>query len=624
MLGAASATAAEAAASSWGAGVEAALPADAGVTDNGVAVDSVSCASTGNCSAVGTYYNDSERHSSSQGLLLTETAGRWTAGVEAVLPANANTDNPAVTLSSVSCASAGNCSAVGTFHDDSSPVGATQGLLLTETAGAWSAGVEAPLPEDAAENPFVDLASVSCTSAGNCTAAGSYFPVASSSGGGGLLLTETAGKWSAVVDPPSPVAGAYVSLTSVSCPAAGDCTAVGSYDGAGLMVTESAGNWEPPVAAALPADAGTGGEGSELDSVSCASAGNCSAAGLYDLHLVDFSKFGEELRGKGLLLTETAGSWGTGVEAVLPANADEPGALDQQGPLSVSCASAGNCSAAGTYLDNEAGLQAVLLTETAGSWGSGVEAMPENGSSSDPATAGPEINAVSCASPGNCGAVATEGALLTETGGGWATGVEPSLPADGAPGYSQLDAVSCVPAGDCTAVGSYLDRSGHEHGLLIGGSPAAVSVDVSKAGTGSGRVSSLPTGIDCGHTCSASFHAGTTLKLTATPAPGSRFSGWSGGGCPLIGKCRLDTGISEQSVTAAFTLLPRCVVPRLKGKTLQSARRTARRHNCAVGKIDRVASRTVERGRVISQKPRPGRELRHGAKLSLVVSEGKR
>jgi len=49
---------------------------------------------------------------------------------------------------------------------------------------------------------------------------------------------------------------------------------------------------------------------------------------------------------------------------------------------------------------------------------------------------------------------------------------------------------------------------------------------VTKSGTGSGTVSNTPTaGIDCGATCSSSFRKGTSVTLTATPAPGSFFAG---------------------------------------------------------------------------------------------------
>ncbi|HEY2921132.1 MAG TPA: hypothetical protein VGK77_19285, partial [Candidatus Binatia bacterium] len=54
---------------------------------------------------------------------------------------------------------------------------------------------------------------------------------------------------------------------------------------------------------------------------------------------------------------------------------------------------------------------------------------------------------------------------------------------------------------------------------------------VTSSGTGNGTVTSSPVGINCGGTCSASFTSGTLVTLTATPAVGSTFGGWSGTGC---------------------------------------------------------------------------------------------
>jgi phospholipase C len=53
---------------------------------------------------------------------------------------------------------------------------------------------------------------------------------------------------------------------------------------------------------------------------------------------------------------------------------------------------------------------------------------------------------------------------------------------------------------------------------------AQVTVNVS----GQGTVTSSPAGINCPSTCSASFDNGTTVTLTATPASGSTFSGFTG------------------------------------------------------------------------------------------------
>jgi hypothetical protein len=604
---------------SWGAGVEAVLPANANPTKPDAGLGSVSCPSAGNCSAVGGYIDSS---GSPEGLLLTESDGRWAVGVEAVLPANANPTKPDGDIRKVSCASAGDCSAVGTYADGS---GNQEGLLLTETDGSWSAGVEAALPGNAdSSGQVVQWGSVSCASARNCAAAGSY----TAGGPGafrGLLLTETDGSWSAGVEAVTQGPDSNSWLNSVSCASAGNCTAVGAYvDGSyvvqALLLTETAGTWGPPVEADLPPDNSNTELGAELDSVSCASAGSCTAVGLYDEGEVELGRDESEFRGKGLLLTETGGSWASGVGATLPAGADGTNAVIES--PSVSCPSAGNCSVTGSYYDNTQSLQGLLLTETAGSWATGIEAMP----ASPPGTGVPSnvgfLNDVSCASPGNCGAL-IDGRLLTETGGSWGTGVETPLPANGGPG-GQLYSVSCASAENCTAVGQYTDSSGHRAGLLVGGSPASITLQISKKGTGAGTVSSSPAGIDCGPTCSASLDAGTSLTLAATPSPGSRFNGWSGSGCKGTRSCQVGTGISEQTVTATFTLLPKCVVPKLRGKPLKTAEHAIRTHNCTVGKIKHAASRHIKTGHVISQKPAPGRRLRHGAKISFVVSKGRR
>jgi parallel beta helix pectate lyase-like protein/List-Bact-rpt repeat protein len=82
--------------------------------------------------------------------------------------------------------------------------------------------------------------------------------------------------------------------------------------------------------------------------------------------------------------------------------------------------------------------------------------------------------------------------------------------------------------------------------------PAPVAVTVVRAGVGSGTVTSAPAGITCGTTCSATFSSGSSMVLTATPAGGSVFSGWSGGGCAGTGTCTV-TPTSATTVTATFT-----------------------------------------------------------------------
>src|SRR5579862_3456813 len=85
---------------------------------------------------------------------------RWRATV-APLPPNAPAGD--VSINAISCPSPGNCSAVGSYGDSFGL--AAEGLLLTEKAGHWAPGVEAILPANAASEPGVSLNSVSCASA---------------------------------------------------------------------------------------------------------------------------------------------------------------------------------------------------------------------------------------------------------------------------------------------------------------------------------------------------------------------------------------------------------------------------------------------------------------------------
>lgn len=80
------------------------------------------------------------------------------------------------------------------------------------------------------------------------------------------------------------------------------------------------------------------------------------------------------------------------------------------------------------------------------------------------------------------------------------------------------------------------------------------TLSVSRQGTGSGTVTSAPAGINCGNTCSYSFVAGASVTLTAQPASGSSFTGWSGA-CTGTSSCTVSMD-SARSVTASFTATP--------------------------------------------------------------------
>ena len=76
------------------------------------------------------------------------------------------------------------------------------------------------------------------------------------------------------------------------------------------------------------------------------------------------------------------------------------------------------------------------------------------------------------------------------------------------------------------------------------------SLTVNTVGTGTGTVSSSPTGIDCGDDCSANYDYNTEVTLTAIADAGSGFTGWSGDLDCLDGIVTMD---AAKNCTATFT-----------------------------------------------------------------------
>jgi hypothetical protein len=77
-------------------------------------------------------------------------------------------------------------------------------------------------------------------------------------------------------------------------------------------------------------------------------------------------------------------------------------------------------------------------------------------------------------------------------------------------------------------------------------------LNVTKAGSGIGTVTSSPPGIACGGDCQEVYPAGSVVTLTAAPGQYSVFDGWSGG-CSGTGACQV-TMNAATTVSATFTL----------------------------------------------------------------------
>jgi hypothetical protein len=266
-------------------------------------------------------------------------------------------------VTSVSCGSAGNCAAGGTYADGS---GHVQGFVATERDGEWGAAIEVPGLGALNTDGDAGVFSVSCGSAGNCAAVGHYAD--SRYAIQGFVATERDGRWGAATGVPGLAAlsrGGGGNVVSVSCASAGNCAAGGTYEDhrglQGFVVTERDGVWgraiEVPGLAALNAVSGE----AFVSSVSCASAGNCAAGGTYTDH------HGHR---QGFVAAERDGVWGAA------AGVPGLGALNKGGNASVSsvsCASPGNCAASGDYTDRSGSYQGFVATESNGRWGTAIQ-----------------------------------------------------------------------------------------------------------------------------------------------------------------------------------------------------------------------------------------------------------
>ncbi len=397
------------------------------VADDGYAT-AISCTSPGECTAVGSYHTAA---TVTWPLVVSQSGGAW-GQAEALPGIVALSSGLGGKLTEISCASAGNCSATGTYDG---PDSTSFAFLADEVDGTW--GTVQPVPDAASlgtQSTVVNA--ISCPSAGNCAAVGTVYATP-------FVLDEVNGTWG---DPLAVPGLANLGTTlmsqgfdSVSCADAGDCTAIGTVANgsrveSAVVVTETGGTWGD--ATVLPGQVSTS-RGSWGTSVSCPAAGDCTATG------------GDELAG-GIVgvwvADEVNGAWGSAQALPTPLATDATGKL--------SCATAGNCAVAGYYRDAQNFLRAFVADEVNGTWQAAQDV---------PGVAGMVMSftdAVSCAAPGDCAATGSYDAngqyqefSTDEVNGTWGTataipGVPPAWPSP-----PIIDGLSCTAPGYCSAVG---------------------------------------------------------------------------------------------------------------------------------------------------------------------------
>jgi hypothetical protein len=389
-------------------------------------------------------------------------APAWGAAIQVPGTAALNADGHAET-DSVSCASAGNCSAGGEYTDGSD---AEQAFVASQVSGTWGAAIEVPGIAALNKGMLSQVESVSCAAAGNCSAGGYYYDSFGASQA--FVASQVNGTWGSAIELPGTAtlnAGGNAQVNSVSCPSAGNCTAGGTYASSSgktqaFVVREVNGTWRAATEVRGTAALNAGGAAA-IDSVSCASAANCTAGGMYTNSLGRLQAF---------VVSLVSGSWHAATEVPGTALLNLGGAAAIS---SVSCASAGNCGAGGYYTDLLGRMQAFVASQVAGTWGSAVE-VP--GTAALNAGGAAQVDSVSCVTAGSCAAggeyadSSTRGQafVVRQVSGTWGSAVEvPGTAALNAGGSAYVASVSCTAAGSCSAGGTYAVSNGDFQAFVV-------------------------------------------------------------------------------------------------------------------------------------------------------------
>ncbi len=443
-------------ASGWGTAEE--VPGTAALNKGGSAeVVSLSCAKAGYCGAGG-FYTGAGGHS--QAFVVSEQDGRWLTAEEVSGTAALNKRGDAQ-VTSVSCARAGDCLAGGFYTDRS---GHKQAFVVSERSGRWLKAEELPGTAALDAGGSAAINSVSCGSLGNC-AAGGFYRIASGSQQA-FVASERNGRWSAAQEVPGSAAlnaGGNAAVTSVSCGAAGDCAAGGSYQSSAslyfltgsypvqaFVVSERNGRWQtaeevPGTAALNVAVQAT------VSSVSCPSASSCLAGGYVYSGAVSEGPWYPEM----FVTTATNGRWGNaGVPPV--SGALVTGFYDPI--VSVSCSSAGNCGVGG-YFTTGPDWVSFVASERNGRW---IAAQEVPGTAVVIVNGNSAVDSISCPVAGSCGAGGYTGHqefVVNEVNGHW--GSAQQVPGLAGLGWgAAINSVSCPRAGTCEASGYY---TAHKH-----------------------------------------------------------------------------------------------------------------------------------------------------------------
>ena len=460
-------------------GVATPVPGLATLDDNGTGqLSAVSCAAAGTCSAGGFYTDGSTKLT--QAFVVGEAGGTWKAAQGLLSVATGLNTGGSAGIAAVSCAAAGNCGATGFFQSG----GATHPFVAAESGSVWDGAIAVP---GTGTDDSGSLAE-SCPVPQRCSIGG-YVPAGSGREVGFLDDQLPSRDWDAALPLPGTLgdlapAGSVAKVVSISCRSVGNCSAGGFYtdkhdDLQAFVVDEKNGHWH--AAQEVAARLNVKGH-AEITDVSCHSAGNCAAVGYYAPAVMQTRPF---------IVTSKNGSWGP---AIAPAGIAALDTGHASRLTAVSCGPAGavgNCTAGGTYgRAKDASQQAFTVTELNGKWGTArtVPGLDAWNTGRDATLA-----AVSCVSAGNCSAAGSfeqigdiaQVWVASQHNGSWGVaGTVSQLVNLNVGGISDVTGLSCASAGSCGIVGYYYAGPDDQQAFVAKGSiavPTSAALTLSTA-----------------------------------------------------------------------------------------------------------------------------------------------
>src|ERR1035438_9052983 len=243
--------------------------------ENGGQLDAVACTAGQHCTAIGSYTTTSQQ---TKVFIVRQSNGTWSPAI--TIRGLAIPRGNAILSDVIACASAIDCVASGNYSGNVTAQAANppRPFIIDQVNGHWQRAVAMPMPPST--KPFVNVTSVACQSVGNCTIGCAFEGTQTA-----LIDSETNGVWGQAIPVPGITAfGRFSSsVASISCGSANSCSAGGTYanrsgDRIGFVTDEVDGTWRKMEtitgATDLHLDSNSG-----ITSLSCRASGDCTALG---------------------------------------------------------------------------------------------------------------------------------------------------------------------------------------------------------------------------------------------------------------------------------------------------------------------------------------------------------